>query len=237
MRRLGGSIPVPQINALRFEAIQRLLGDTIGMSDAEWREPSRLPGWTRAHVATHLARDGDLMLELTTAALAGRDPLLVSPEERFTALERGAERTGVDLQIDLDTSAGRLGQAWSEVSDWHRPIHFQGRVQPLAVLPLARLNEICVHHLDLRTEFSLDKVGEEAAAWLLAWVYHLLAPHWQRPVVEVISSSGQTGILGSGTKVIGPVRGTDADLWAWLSGRGGPEALTGAGSLRFPLAG
>jgi maleylpyruvate isomerase len=228
---------VPQIDALRFEAIQRLLGDTIGISDAQWREPSRLPGWSRAHVATHLARDGDLIYELTTAGLAGREPDLPTPQQRFAALERGAERTGVELQIDLDTSAGRLGQAWSEVSDWHRPIHFQGRVQPLAVLPLARLNEICMHHLDLRTEFSLDQIGEEAAGWLLAWVYSLLAPRWQRPVVEVISSTGQGGILGSGTKVIGPVRGTDADLWAWLTGRGGPENLTGAGSVRFPLFG
>lgn len=29
------------------EATQRLLGDTIGISDADWNGPSRLPGWSR----------------------------------------------------------------------------------------------------------------------------------------------------------------------------------------------
>lgn len=235
MRQLGGSIPTEVIDPLRLEAIQRLLGDTIKLSDATWRGPSLLPGWTRAHVATHLARNAELMLELTEASLTGREPDLPTEEERFAAIERGAERSGLELQIDLDTSAGTLSEAWSRVTDWHRPIHFQGRVQPLAALMLARLHELCVHHLDLDTDFTAEEVGPVAGGWLLAWVLQRLTLSWHRPVIEVQSSSGEQGILGSGTRVVGPVRGSDPELWAWLSGRTGPHGLSGAGNLRLPL--
>ena len=37
----------------------RLLGDTILVADEQWRAPSRLPDWTRGHVATHIARHAD----------------------------------------------------------------------------------------------------------------------------------------------------------------------------------
>ncbi|WP_369218253.1 maleylpyruvate isomerase N-terminal domain-containing protein, partial [Streptomyces flavofungini] len=36
-------------------AAERLLVAVAGLSDAEATAPSRLPGWTRAHVLSHLA--------------------------------------------------------------------------------------------------------------------------------------------------------------------------------------
>ena len=59
--------PPPDPSASQLEAVlhlvstttARLLGDTIALSDDEWRAPSRLPGWSRAHVASHVARQAD----------------------------------------------------------------------------------------------------------------------------------------------------------------------------------
>lgn len=225
MRQLGGSIPVEQIRRWKFDANQRLLGDTIGISDPQWHSPSLLPGWTRAHVATHLARNADTMREITRAERDGTPPAIPTAEERFVALERGAERSGLELQIDLDTTAGRLSQAWDEVTDWHRPIHFEARIVPMALLPLARLHEVCVHHLDLACGFEADRIDPQAGEWLLAWVYRRQTINWQGAPVEIVASSGQRGILGDSPD---PVRleGTDAALWAWLSGRLAPQLLS-----------
>jgi len=99
------------------EATQRLLGDTIRLDDDQWAAPSLLPGWSRAHVATHLARDADALRGVMTAAFAGETRALYqSPESKFNDLERGAERTGLDLQVDLDTSAGRLETTFDQDS-------------------------------------------------------------------------------------------------------------------------
>ena len=55
-----GQAPLPvsataaQLRSRKRDATQQLLGDTIAIHDDQWQLPSGLPGWTRAHVATHL---------------------------------------------------------------------------------------------------------------------------------------------------------------------------------------
>ena len=66
---MGMTAPSPaatQLETLRElirAATQRLLGDTISVADDQWRAPSRLPDWTRGHVATHIARHADGRLQ------------------------------------------------------------------------------------------------------------------------------------------------------------------------------
>ena len=97
-------------------ATQRLLGDTISVTDEQWRAPSRLPDWTRGHVATHIARHADALIRLAEWARTGeRQDMYPSPEHRASEIEAGSGRSGLDLQIDLDTSAGHLGSAFDEL--------------------------------------------------------------------------------------------------------------------------
>ncbi len=231
MRQLGGSIPVKEIRHLAREADQSLLRDTMDIREEDWQGPSLLPGWTRAHVATHLARSADEMRRLTEAWLAGVETDEPSAEERFTTLERGAERTGLELQIDLDTAATSLTTLWNSVSDWHRPVRLLGRTRPLATLPVARLHEVVVHHVDLDCGFSPSRVPPAAASWLLSWV-HSRVRDLDRPAVRLESSSGLSGTVGRG-EAREVLHGTDADLWAWLSGRA--PLVAPDGSLREPL--
>ena len=231
MRQLGGSIPVEEIRHLTREANQGLLRDTMDIREPDWHGPSLLPGWTRAHVATHLARSADAMRQLTEAWLAGEDVLELPEAERFQALERGSERTGLELQIDLDTSATALAATWNTVTDWHRPVRLLGRARPLATLPVARLHEVFVHHVDLDCGFTPDQVPAAATPWLLSWVHNRVRD-LDRPAVRVESETGRTGMVGRG-EVVEVVRGTEAELWAWLSGRG--PATAADGSRRAPL--
>jgi maleylpyruvate isomerase len=218
----------------RWEADQTslLLGDTISLSEAQWHEPSLLPGWSRAHIATHLARNAD---DLGWVAVNPRAGLkrLHSPASQLDELERGADRPSLSLQIDLDTSAGALARSWDAITDWHRPVRILASHYPLSMLTLIRLHEVCIHHLDLDLNASLEQIEPAAGAWLLKWVLHRMESE-RCSEVNVLSDTGVTATIGRGE----PKRlvcGADAQLWAWLSGRANSDKLDGADGLEFDL--
>jgi maleylpyruvate isomerase len=228
-----GSVPVEDLHRWKPEATQRLLGYTIGISDEEWHQPSPLPGWSRAHLATHLARNAEHLRLIAEAVDAGLpQPVAPSRAERLAELERGADRGGMELQIDLDTSAGALQQAIERITHWDAVVRLRGRDWPLAAVPLARLHEVCVHHIDLDCEFGPDDIDPAAAAWLLRWVLDLLADA-DLPALRIEADS-LVAELGTGPDVR-TVTGSDARLWAWLSGRLPASGVAGADGLQPSL--
>ena len=54
------------------DATQRLLSTARLQTDSELREPSLLPGWTRARVLAHLARGADAMRLIVVGIRTGR---------------------------------------------------------------------------------------------------------------------------------------------------------------------
>jgi len=233
MTHYTGSGPVEDLHRWKPEATQRLLGYTIGISDEEWHKPSPLPGWSRAHLATHLARNADHLSIIAAAVDAGREqPVAPSRAERLAELERGADRGGLELQIDLDTSAGALQQTIERLTRWDAKVRLRGKEWPLGVIPLARLHEVCIHHIDLDCEFGPDAVDPAAAAWLLRWVLDLLADA-ELPSLRIEADS-LVAELGTGGE-LRTVSGSDARLWAWLSGRLPADGVAGAEGLQPPL--
>lgn len=218
-------------------ATQSLLRDTLTLDDADWLAPSLLPGWTRAHVATHIARNADALRRLIAAARMGDPaPLYPSARQKYNDIERGAERSGLDLHVDLDTSAGELARLCDRVEDWLVPVRLPDGEFPLSVVALIRLQELTMHHLDLRSGFSWDDVDLVPAVWLLEWMVMLMRDDLTLPAVDLVSDSGLTASLGD----VGErrtVSGPDAALWAWLTGRTAGEGLTGVGGVTFSLAG
>lgn len=235
MSQLGSTLPVAIIQKLRLDASQRLLGTTIGITDEEWHQPSALPGWSRAHVATHLAQNAQELRELTLAALDNREPEIPNPAERFHELEHGAESDGLALQISLDTTEGALNDLWDRPLPWEAVVTHRSREIPLCWLLLSRLQEVCMHHLDLNHGFTTAEISAETGTWLLSWVRESLTSTWSGSPIEFRSSNGIYGLLGTGSGVIGPVSGDEVSLWAWLSGRSDADSVTGAGNLRLPL--
>ncbi len=223
--------PRSEIRKIKLEATQRLLGDTIALSERAWQEPCRLPGWTRAHVATHLARSADAFVRSIDSVLTGRRaPMYDSDEDRDLALERGSERSGLDLQIDLDTSAGNLSERFDVLDSvpGRLTIEFSpGCFLRSDLLPLARLYEVVIHHVDLDCGFDVTQINPVTARWLLEWtVLSYQAPYGM--AVRLVSDSGFTAVIGasnSETVITGP----DAVLLGWLTGR-----LNAAEALDLP---
>lgn len=227
-------VALADLRAHKLEATQRLLGATIAVSDEDWQEPVALPGWTRAHVATHLARNADAMRRLAGNAMHGTDDPMY-PGDRDEEIERGSERTGLELQIDLDTSAGLLNDCFDQVSAeaWSRPVALaDGSLLPLAQLPLARLFEVEVHHVDLRIGHTMDDIDDEIAGWLLQWA--VLRMQHKRARLDVRISSTAGHLFEFGNPALAAVSGTPQSLLAWLTGRPGAEAPLGADAIALP---
>ena len=68
----GAAGQLETLRGLVNAATSRLLGDTIAVGDEDWPAPSRLPGWSRGHVASHIARQADGMVRLTEWARSGQ---------------------------------------------------------------------------------------------------------------------------------------------------------------------
>lgn len=219
-------------------ATQRLLGDTILVTDDQWRAPSRLPEWTRGHVATHIARHADAVGRLARWARTGeRQEMYASPEHRVSEIEAGAGRSGLDLQIDLDTSAGRLSSAFDELDaagSWDAVVEMRGGLQlPARLLPLPRLLEVVIHHVDLDIGYEITDIDTQTAEWLLEWCAFRLQNRDDFPELQLTSDSGITLTLGSVGEPIA-VTGSSANLLGWLMSRTDTSAVTGGSGLRLP---
>ena len=227
-----------EVRGLVRTATARLLGDTITVADDDWRAPSRLPGWTRGHVATHVARHAEAMLRLVRWATTGeRSDMYASSQQRDYDIDAGSDRPGVELQIDLDTSSGELDQALSTLDKaeaWDAGVELRGGLQiPARLLPLARLTEVVIHHVDLDIGFEVDDIDETTAAWLLEWSAYRLRNRDEFPRLDLRSHSGLHIAIGSsGTPI--EIRGTNARLLGWLTSRADPDTVEGSDGLRLP---
>jgi maleylpyruvate isomerase len=230
--------PLAQARHLVQTATGHLLGDTIAVSDEQWRAPSRLPRWNRGHVATHLARHADALVRLCGWARTGaKEAMYASNSARDEEIEAGADRSGLELQIDLDTSSGHVAQAFDEVDAagaWDARVELRGGLAvPARLLPLSRLTEVVLHHIDLDIGAEIDGIDETTAAWLLEWSEYRLRHRDEFPRLRLVADSGLTITVGS-SGAPRTVHGTSARLLGWLTSRAGPDDVSGADGLHLP---
>jgi maleylpyruvate isomerase len=132
----------------------RMLDTIAPLDDAIMTRPSLLPGWTVAHLLTHLARNADSHWRRTQAAIQGVmvDQYPGGFEERNAEIEAGAGRPADALIADVGSATGRLLEAWSDVPAvaWANVTRdATGRERPLHELPTRRWLEVEVHLVDL----------------------------------------------------------------------------------------
>ena len=96
------------------ESTGRLLAGTAAITDARAREPSLLPGWTRGHLLTHLARNADGLCNLLTWARTGvMTPQYPSAAARDEDIEAGAGRSAAELHADVADGDFSMTMHWS----------------------------------------------------------------------------------------------------------------------------
>ena len=188
-------------------AESRLLDAVRGLGDTDMAAPSRLPGWTVAHLLTHLARNADSHRRRTVAAVAGVmvDQYPGGMAERAAEIEAGAGRSAAEVVADVATASTAMLEAWMAVPDgaWSGVTRDAGGTErPLAELPGRRWLEVEVHLVDLGT-------GPDHRAWPEAFVATRLAE--LRP--------GVAARLPAGATLPAPGALDERDELAWLYGR------------------
>ncbi len=224
---------IEHVRKRKLEATQRLLGDTIAIDEDDWQTLTKLPGWTRAHVATHLAINADTMRGTVESVLsAAPAPMYTADAESDALIERGSGRSALQLQIELDRSAGQLNDTFNALTppQWDYRIGLRaGGVVPVRLLVLARLAEVVIHHVDLDVGFGFDDLDAEIGRWLLEWTAYRHVPDPEHPPLHITSTSGFDTIVGERPDAQPAlIHGDDAHIAGWLSGRLTPDVVAGA---------
>lgn len=221
--------PPPQVSAdrARLEAsIRRLLQTAEALADEDIRRPSGLPGWSRAHVLTHLARAADARTGLLAAARAGTiGRQYPSEESRAGEIAAGARRPGRVVRADLREALDRFRAAadghpaglWDALGEW-----LGGRRQPVhRVLPGLH-KEIEYHHVDLRAGYVPADWPREFTASQLDAVTRSMTGRADCPAVTIRAPEATYRIRDG---ALATISGGAPDLLAWLTGRGDGRQL------------
>jgi maleylpyruvate isomerase len=140
-------------------AHQRLLADVEAFDETWVRGDSLLPGWSRAHVLTHLARNAEGLTRLLEHANRGEiaDQYPGGAAARNEAIELGSLRSMREILDDLRARTWALEAAWVAMTadGWQG----QGRLSSGVVIgvrevPFRRWREVEVHHADLGGAFT-----------------------------------------------------------------------------------
>ncbi|MGN6574080.1 MAG: maleylpyruvate isomerase family mycothiol-dependent enzyme [Nocardioides sp.] len=207
-------------------ATTRYLADIEGLTDDQVREPSALPGWTRAHVITHLSRNADALSAVLHAAQEGRQVAMYPDQEsRDAEIEAGASRSAAEIIEDAAASWGRMLQAENELHDSHLDVTFTRRsgTEPLSVRHVGhiRRTEVEIHHADLL-------LGYTPADWPHDFSRDLISRRQQEladGLSMVLSSTDVDGLWKFGPGHGPEISGAVGDLAWWLVGRGDGSAL------------
>ena len=205
-------------------ATRRLLDEMAGLSDAAARQPSLLPGWSRGHVLTHLARNAEGSTRLLTWARTGVPGYeYESAEARAAEIEAGAGRPAEVLIEDVRQTAAALEQAAAGMPPqaWRRVVRYTGgQERPADVILPSRLAEVLIHHVDLDHRFTPEDWPRPFATGMLTLLAGSLGQRDGMAAMRLASrdGGGSYSIGDAGSAVI-TVTGSDPELLAWLLGR------------------
>jgi maleylpyruvate isomerase len=231
--------PVSDAAAARA-ATERLTEAVSGLAPAAITEPSLLPGWSRGHVLTHLARGADALVNLLTWARTGEEtPMYASEAARDKDIEDGAGRPLDEQLDDLRLTAERFAVAVEEMPPqaWATQVRTRhGGVWPAAELPAKQLAEVLLHHVDLGIGYTCDNLPSDFVHRELACVIDGLSGHEGIAAVRLQDTgSGEEWLIGASAEPELTVGGSARRLLAWVTGRSKGEGLTREPDLSLPV--
>ena len=196
--------------------------------------PSTLPGWTTAHLLTHLARNADALNNLVTWATTGVETPMYphGASGRLRDIEEGAQRSAQVILKDVHDSAARLQDSLAGMPEaaWARTVRTaQGRTVPASLVPWLRIREVWIHLVDLGTGVTFGTLPDALATALLPDVVTTLAGRDGCPALIIRTQPGGTPLMTRPSKPLGSmteVKGTTAELLGWLTGRAPGVGLT-----------
>lgn len=200
-------------------SLQRSIAD---LSDEQARADSLLPGWSRGHVLTHVARNADAMVNLATWARTGEvTPMYPSRSERDAVIQEQAGRPAGALVADIEASHEQMLAALEALTpeQWEAPIRY-GAADTSghgSDIPVMRRTEVEVHHVDLALDYTLAHWPEDFVESLLERTVADFSARESPPGCVLVGNDneGRWTVGGGGQEI----SGTPPSLLGWLIGR------------------
>lgn len=193
--------------------VRKLDGTTV-------HEASALPGWTRGHVITHVARNADGIARLAGWARTGvEEPMYGDQHPRNRDIDEGASRGLAEMETDVRESADRLAAALAQVSGdaWSARVRTATREVEASYLPWMRAREIWLHAIDLDAGASDRDLRPAFAERLLDDLVGDLSGRPGMPALVLEAGDRVLEVPGCGEPI--RVASTPAAIACWMSGR------------------
>lgn len=213
-------------------AAQALVERTVTELD-DLSGPSLLPGWSRGHVVTHLARNAEALGRLLSWARTGIEtPMYPSLQAREADIEAGARRPHAEQLGDLRRTGAAFIAGAHELSPQHWDATVRTRHGPIPAsrIPWSRTRELWLHVVDLDAGVWIDAIPEEIAIRLVGDVAEGMHTRVGTRI-ELSIPERVPLVFGPGADVPVVVSGTAQQLAGWLAGRSDGVRLSGSGEL------
>lgn len=203
------------------------------LSDEQYAEPSRLPGWTRAHVVAHLVGNALAQTRQVDYALRGRQIEVYTggQQARDADIERRAAVPPAELVQMLRDAHAAWESAVAQVDEAIAEAPVAYRDGTVADVVAGRWMECLVHAVDLGMPGYTCLDWPAVFSELLIGYVSVRLPAGQRVRLEATDTAYAATFGGPGHEV--HLRGPIAALAGLLADRGTPGAVE---SLAGPLA-
>ncbi|WP_426566965.1 maleylpyruvate isomerase family mycothiol-dependent enzyme [Angustibacter sp. McL0619] len=199
-----------------------LLQSVNELTDDDVHRPSLLPGWTRGHVLSHLARNADGLGNVARSAVTGQvTPMYESAQARDAGIEAGAGRSASELESDVESSAERFLALLADVPPAQLDLEVpsgRGPTIQVATLPWLRLREVVYHHVDLALGYTFADAPQVVLRGGLGECPGRLVDAGPGARIAVTHPDGSVEdvVIGDGARSLaGPAHA----VLAWLTGR------------------
>ncbi|GAA5033698.1 maleylpyruvate isomerase family mycothiol-dependent enzyme [Actinopolymorpha pittospori] len=220
------------------DATRQLVETVESLHEDDLRAPSLLPGWTRAHVLTHLARNADGGRRLLVWARTGVEtPEYPSMQARTAEIEAGAARSATQLLADVRDSAKRFAEEYAKMPPdaWYSKVRWTGgHCGPAFEGARARLFEVLVHHVDLDARYSPEDWPNDFTTRALEDISAHVATLPTAPVVQMYAEDTRLSYCIGDDHASQKIIGTQAALLAWLLGRSAGDDLVAPANAPIP---
>jgi maleylpyruvate isomerase len=198
---------------------RRLAHTLESVTEAQLREPSVLPDWTRGHVLAHIARNGDAVVRMLDGAL--RDEVVAQypggDAQRAADIETSSKQGRDVLIADVLASSAAVDAVLERMTPlaWDRLVGTRGGPRPARLVARGRWREVEIHHVDL------GLAAYTPADWPADFVRINLADQLGQlagrlPEDVSVHCGGKS--YGVGARAV-ELDGPDHALLAWLVGR------------------
>jgi maleylpyruvate isomerase len=204
--------------ALLAQETGSLIGTAQHLDNESISATSLCPGWTRAHVLSHLSRNADGLANLASWAITGIPVAMYrSPQAREADIEAGCTRSTQEIVNDLRESAAGFASVAAGLGGPPEKSEVEmlgGRKVLGSQLPTLRLLEVVFHHVDLNAGYTFADADPGFVRRAIKNAVQRIKTSKGELSIVLHSDEGDSWSTGGGTQ---EVTGTNAALLLWLA--------------------